>query len=67
MEKFIEVLNGNPQTKKMLDKFNEVAKEKNLTGKAYEDARKTVVMLAMAMNKNLVHQLADEIWEEVNA
>lgn len=66
IENFLNVLNNNPKTKALLDKFNETAKAENLTGVAYEKKRETVVMLAMMMNKDLVHQMADEIWEDVN-
>ena len=67
MKKFLEVLNNNEKTKGMLAKFNAAARAKGLEGAEYEEARKTFVMMLIAMNKELVHQLADEIWEEVNA
>ena len=66
-EKFIAKLNEDARTSAMMKKFEEMAEAKNLVGEAYREARKTVVMMAMAMNRDLVHEMADEIWETVNA
>lgn len=67
MEKFIEVLNNDPKSKALLAKFNEKAKAEGLSGKVYEESRKTIVMMCMAMNRELIHQMADEVYEELNA
>lgn len=66
VEKFLEVLNNNPKSKAMLDRFNKVAAETNLIGAEYDKARETVVMMAIACDKELINQLAEEIYNEVN-
>lgn len=65
-EKFLEVLNKDPKAKELLERFNEMAKRTNMTDEEYKYNRQTIVFAAMAMNKEIMHDLALDIWEDVN-
>ena len=65
-QRFEEILNGNEKARKVLETFNKYAKENDLTDKQYEILRKNAIMFAMTQCKELVHDLANEIWEDVN-
>lgn len=62
----IEVLNQNPQAKKLLGTFEKAAEAQNFTPEEYQETRKTVFMLAMAMTPEAMEIMAGEVWEEIN-
>ena len=65
-EQFLKALNDNPKSKALLERFNEVARQTNLIGEEYEKARKTTIMMIIAMDKALIHEMANEIWDDIN-
>ncbi|MEK4360832.1 hypothetical protein NYE48_27885 [Paenibacillus sp. FSL M7-1455] len=67
MEKFLETLNTNAKARKVLEIFENTAKQENLVGEEYREARKTAVMMAMMFSPEAMSAMSDEVYEALNA
>jgi pantoate kinase len=60
-ERIIETLNQDPKTRRLLKKFNAVAKRMGLTDKEYGQAREIVLFLAIVQSKEVMTIMEEEV------
>ncbi|MCM3205633.1 hypothetical protein [Paenibacillus illinoisensis] len=63
----IDILNKDEKACGLLASFEETAKQAGITGSTYDEARKTILMMAIASSREAMSIMADEIYETVNA
>lgn len=63
----IEILNRDEKARRLLSKFEQSAKAEGMIGSEYSEARKTVLMMAIANNREAMSLMADEIYETINS
>ncbi|MEC0237773.1 hypothetical protein P4H71_25995 [Paenibacillus kribbensis] len=66
-DRVIEILNSDERACRLMQRFETAAVEAGMIGSEYEEARKTVLMMAIAGNTEAMAIMADEVYEEVNA
>jgi len=64
--KIIGMLNEDTKARALLETFNAKAREKGLSNDEYAKAREVVLLMAMYQNKEVMAEMANEIWEAVN-
>jgi hypothetical protein len=66
-EKIIALLNEDEQARLFLKRFEEAAESEGMIGEEYAEARKTILMMAIANNPEAMSIMANEIYETINA
>lgn len=62
----IEMLNGDEKAKRLHTKFNDIAADQGLTGKAYDDAKETFLMMLVIANPALMDKMAEITYNRLN-
>jgi hypothetical protein len=65
-DKIMEMLKADEKANKMIKLFHETAVKQGLKDEEYQEARKTMLMLIMANNKEVMAEMAKEVWEHHN-
>jgi pantoate kinase len=63
-QRIINTLNQDRKARRLLKKFNAVAKRTGLTDKEYSQAREIILFMAMAQSKEVMSIIAAEVYSE---
>lgn len=63
-QQFAQALNTDAQAQALIEKLTDHALETGMSADQYMEARKTIVMLAIARNPILLDELADEVYNQ---
>lgn len=65
--KIIEVLNNNPEAKKLLGAFDKAAEQNNVTGEEYNAGRAMTIQLAISITPEAMALMANHYHAQANA
>ena len=65
-DKVMEILKADEKANKMMELFETKAQEHGIVGQAYDEMRKTMLMLIISKTPQAMKTMSDEIYEEVN-
>ncbi|QSF43501.1 hypothetical protein [Paenibacillus tianjinensis] len=66
-DKIIEILNKDERAKNLLGAFERAAKNQGLTGEEYNQAKNTIMMMAISGNDEAMNIMAKQVYEELTA